>query len=180
MMNTNTMVLIEQESVEWEVVSAYLALCSRTARVRLVSLWHIQIGNLLNQFNKKATDKSVLPCWVGMNELGSQNTAQDVCRRGFELTDEGLLVHYGSLHFPEIPTFLFKSQQPVPADGRAATSPYSPHQHARDPIFQQWHREQESMAEKSSYEIFLCDVCQCSVRYVIGDVVLQVWESHIP
>eukprot|EP01057_Protomagalhaensia_wolfi_P001421 Protomagalhaensia_wolfi_Nauph_80__1420@NODE_1852_length_1308_cov_87_141056_g1445_i0_p2_GENE_NODE_1852_length_1308_cov_87_141056_g1445_i0NODE_1852_length_1308_cov_87_141056_g1445_i0_p2_ORF_typecomplete_len172_score22_32_NODE_1852_length_1308_cov_87_141056_g1445_i07451260 len=167
MMNTsNTMVLADFESVEWQVVSAYLALCSRSTRVRLVSLWHVQISTALNQFNKRSTNKSVLPCWINVKDLDQNtNSSQEVCRRGFQLSDSGLMVHYGSLHLPMMPTFLFKSQQPVRADGNASTSPFSPSQHARDPIFQQWNKDQEalSLMEKGQYELFLCDVCETEI-----------------
>lgn len=100
-MDRNNLALVDQSSVEWDIISVYLSLCVRTSKISLLDSWQITIPDLHKQFETRSFQKLVLPIWIPVCQLQGENSIEDVVRRGFVLDDYGLLVQYGALKFPD-------------------------------------------------------------------------------
>ena len=94
---------------------------------------------------------------------------------GLTVGDEGLVLRFGSLMFPELPTFSFKSIAPSSGEKNntaiGCSSSKSSKEHVQDQIFQKWLHHYENLPDTTQQTFLLCDVC-VGVPYVI-----QNWKE---
>ncbi|SBS84407.1 zinc finger protein, putative [Plasmodium ovale] len=92
----NNLVQIFRDSEEWLTLEYFLQMNVRTSRVKLVQAWHVSPIQLINNFEKRNSEKLVLKSFIDATSLDMDNNIQDVCTRGFSISKKGLKLSVGN------------------------------------------------------------------------------------
>lgn len=60
-------------------------------------MWSISSPHLINQFEKASENLLVLDSWVDVSQLSEDNRIEEMCARGFNIPNKGLVFQIGSL-----------------------------------------------------------------------------------
>uniref|UniRef100_A0A0G4FGV3 B box-type domain-containing protein n=1 Tax=Chromera velia CCMP2878 TaxID=1169474 RepID=A0A0G4FGV3_9ALVE len=115
-------VALSRLSEEWGMVEYFLQLCIRSSCARLKNAWSISVPEVSSLFERRNRGSLVLHSWVDTGALTSDNTIQDVCRRGFRVPQSGLRVSVGNLGLPGLTS---RTTDPVDPQAVACRARYT-------------------------------------------------------